>query len=75
MHEHIAALSEALAAVGVAARDLIDKTSKAGDEVTADILTEVSRGIDKWLWMVEAHLQEEVATRSQALGESTISPA
>ena len=25
---------------------------------TADVFTEVSRGIDKWLWMVEAHLQQ-----------------
>jgi DNA-binding ferritin-like protein len=26
---------------------------------TADLFTEVSRGIDKWLWFVEAHLQAE----------------
>jgi starvation-inducible DNA-binding protein len=24
---------------------------------TADIFTEISRGIDKWLWFVEAHAQ------------------
>jgi hypothetical protein len=27
--------------------------------VAADLFTEVSRGIDKWLWFVEAHLQAE----------------
>jgi len=24
---------------------------------TADMFTEISRGIDKWLWFVEAHTQ------------------
>ena len=27
------------------------------DTVSADILTEISRGTDKWLWFVEAHLE------------------
>ena len=27
------------------------------DADTADLFTEVSRGIDKWLWFVEAHSQ------------------
>ena len=27
------------------------------DAVTTDLLTEVSRGVDKWLWFVEAHQQ------------------
>ncbi|MHA7683067.1 hypothetical protein [Cupriavidus sp. PET2-C1] len=29
-----------------------------GDADTADVFTEVSRGIDQWLWMAEAHLGE-----------------
>jgi hypothetical protein len=28
-----------------------------GDPDSMDILTEVSRGVDKWLWFVEAHQQ------------------
>ena len=28
------------------------------DADSADLLTDVSRGIDKWLWFVEAHQQE-----------------
>jgi starvation-inducible DNA-binding protein len=28
------------------------------DADTADLFTEISRGIDKFLWMVEAHLQD-----------------
>jgi starvation-inducible DNA-binding protein len=27
------------------------------DKDTADIFTEIYRGIDKWLWFVEAHSQ------------------
>src|SRR5216684_2048557 len=30
-----------------------------GDKDTNDIFIEISRGVDKWLWMVEAHLQPE----------------
>ena len=37
---------------------LTDGKLMRGDADTADIFTEVSRGVDKWLWMVEAHLQE-----------------
>jgi starvation-inducible DNA-binding protein len=43
---------------------MIDEASAAGDHATADIFTEVSRGIDKSLWMVEAHLQTGDALRA-----------
>jgi starvation-inducible DNA-binding protein len=56
---HVEALSSALAAFGRSARKAIDDTNELGDLDTADIFTEVSRGIDKWLWFVEAHLQAE----------------
>ena len=58
-HEHVQALSNALAAYGKLVREAIDSTDKAGDMDTADIFTEISRGTDKWLWFVEAHLQAE----------------
>ena len=32
-------------------------TGTAGDADTADLFTEVSRGVDKLLWLVEAHTQ------------------
>lgn len=54
---HVEALSSALAAFGKAARKAIDQSAELGDADTADIFTEVSRGVDKWLWFVEAHLQ------------------
>jgi starvation-inducible DNA-binding protein len=56
---HVEALSSALAAFGKAARKAIDEADDVGDRDTADLFTEVSRGIDKWLWFVEAHLQAE----------------
>jgi starvation-inducible DNA-binding protein len=56
---HVEALSSTLAAFGKAARKAIDEADELGDQDTSDIFTEVSRGIDKWLWFVEAHLQAE----------------
>jgi len=56
---HVEALSSALAAFGGAARKGIDQANELGDLDTADLFTEISRGIDKWLWFVEAHLQAE----------------
>jgi starvation-inducible DNA-binding protein len=56
---HVEALSSALAAFGKAARNAISEANDLGDLDTADLFTEVSRGIDKWLWFVEAHLQAE----------------
>ena len=56
---HVEALSAALAAFGKSARKAIGEADNLGDLDTADLFTEVSRGIDKWLWFVEAHLQAE----------------
>jgi len=56
---HVEALSSALAAFGKWARKGIDEANELDDLDTADLFTEVSRGIDKWLWFVEAHLQAE----------------
>ena len=56
---HVEALSSALAAFGKSARKAIGEADDLGDLDTADLFTEVSRRIDKWLWFVEAHLQAE----------------
>jgi starvation-inducible DNA-binding protein len=56
---HIAALSGALAKFGASARAAIDTAAKFGDADTADLFTSVSRGVDKLLWMVEAHSQSK----------------
>jgi starvation-inducible DNA-binding protein len=56
---HVEALSSALAAFGKSARKAIGEANDLADLDTADLFTEISRGIDKWLWFVEAHLQAE----------------
>lgn len=55
--EHVAALSDALSMFGRNARITIDEMNDLKDADSADILTEISRGTDKWLWFVEAHQQ------------------
>jgi starvation-inducible DNA-binding protein len=55
--EHVAALSDALSAFGRAARITIAEMDELEDAGSADMLTGISRGVDKWLWFVEAHQQ------------------
>ena len=55
--DHVDALSTALADFGKKVRANIDEADEAGDMNTADLFTEVSRGTDKLLWFVEAHIQ------------------
>jgi len=57
--QHVDALSSALAAFGKLIRSAIEESDGADDKDTNDIFIEISRGVDKWLWMVEAHLQPE----------------
>jgi starvation-inducible DNA-binding protein len=58
IEDHLKALIERFALVANTVRADIDQTAEAGDADTADILTEVSRGLDKQLWFLEAHIQE-----------------
>ncbi len=53
---HVKSVADALAAFGKAVRAAIDAADTAGDKDTADLFTEISRGVDKGLWFVEAHL-------------------
>jgi len=57
--EHVAALSDALAGFGRTVRVGIEEMNELEDADSADILTEISRGVDKWLWFVEAHQQAD----------------
>jgi starvation-inducible DNA-binding protein len=54
---HIDAVTTALSTFGQEVRLAIDEVNGLDDADTADLFTEVSRGIDKWLWFVEAHAQ------------------
>jgi starvation-inducible DNA-binding protein len=45
-----------LATFGQSARQAIDEAAAYGDADTADLFTEIWRGIDHQLWFVESHL-------------------
>jgi starvation-inducible DNA-binding protein len=54
---HVEAVARALSTFGEEVRKTIDQADDLDDADTGDLFTEVSRGIDKWLWFVEAHSQ------------------
>jgi starvation-inducible DNA-binding protein len=55
--QHVEALAERFAALAATTRSAIKAAEEEDDASTADVLTEVSRGLDKSLWFLEAHLQ------------------
>ena len=63
---HVRAMQDALATFGKGVRKAIHEAEELDDADTADLLTEVSRGTDKSLWMVEAHLQDAPAEEKHA---------
>jgi starvation-inducible DNA-binding protein len=58
--DHLFYLSTQVAAFGKSARAAIDDTDELGDKDTADLFTGISRELDKYLWFLEAHLQDKV---------------
>jgi starvation-inducible DNA-binding protein len=54
---HVEAVAKALSAFGNETRNTINQADELEDAVTADLFTEITRRVDKWLWFVEAHLQ------------------
>ncbi len=53
--KHMFAVASSLAAFGQSTRDGIGRITQLGDADTADLFTEISRGIDQQLWFIEAH--------------------
>jgi starvation-inducible DNA-binding protein len=56
--DYVKALTERLAQFSNTAREAIDETDKLGDANTADLLTEVSRCADKYIYFLESHLND-----------------
>jgi starvation-inducible DNA-binding protein len=54
---HIGAVTAVLASFGESVRNAIDETASFGDVDTSDVFTEISRGVDQQLWLVESHRQ------------------
>ena len=53
---HVLALAERFALYAAAVRDGISHAADVEDADTAAICTDISRGVDKRLWVLEAHL-------------------
>ena len=54
--KHVKALSTALGTLADFLRSAIDSSDESGDAVTADLFTEVTRGLDKLRWFVESNI-------------------
>jgi starvation-inducible DNA-binding protein len=54
---HVDAVHRALATFRGEVRNTICEADDLGDGDTADLLTDMSRGLDQWLWFVGAHGQ------------------
>jgi len=55
--ESVEALAQRYAELAATTRAAIDRADELGDVDTSDLFTGVSRGLDKSLWFLEAHLQ------------------
>lgn len=58
---HVLALAERVAHYATAVRDGIARATDVEDTDTAAICTDISRGVDKQLWILEAHLHRPAA--------------
>jgi starvation-inducible DNA-binding protein len=56
--ESVEMLVERYAQLAQTTREAIDESEEAGDKDTSDLFIEVSRDLDKALWFLEAHLQQ-----------------
>src|ERR1700685_3804185 len=57
--DHLFYLSTQLSVYGKVVRVAIAETDELGDADTADLFTQISRETDKYLWFLEAHLQDK----------------
>ena len=56
-NDHVAALVERFAHYGTVVRGGITQAADVEDAGSAAVYTDISRGVDKQLWVLEAHLQ------------------
>ncbi|MEO8337015.1 MAG: DNA starvation/stationary phase protection protein Dps [bacterium] len=65
--QHVFAVAAVLASFAQSARDAIDSTDSIGDKATADLFTEIVRGLDQDLWFVESHLPPKTDASSTSV--------
>jgi starvation-inducible DNA-binding protein len=66
--DHVVAVADRLGIYANVLRQNIRESNQLGDMVTNDIFIEISRAIDKRLWLLEAHLQTFItATQSRLM--------
>jgi starvation-inducible DNA-binding protein len=54
---HVEAVARSLAIFGKQSRHAMDEANVRDDASTADLFTEISRGIEQWLYLVQSHSQ------------------
>lgn len=54
--EFVVAMADRFAAYGASSRAAINQAEDAHDAVTADLFTEITRGVDKSLYFLESHI-------------------
>jgi starvation-inducible DNA-binding protein len=64
--EHVEALSSCLAAFGDGIRKAIQQSEEFNDPATSDIFTEISRDVDQYVWMIEAHQSQAAQAARRA---------
>ena len=64
-HQHIFAVSGALATFGQSAREAIGHAEIIGDTDTAELFAEISRGIELQLWFVESHIAPKTEKKTR----------
>jgi starvation-inducible DNA-binding protein len=64
--QHLFAVASSLAAFGQSTRDAIEHAAHFGDPATADLFTEITRGIDAQLWFVESHMLPKLSDGTTA---------
>ena len=52
------AVADRIAATAKGVRKAADTADKAGDLATSDMFVDIVRGLDKYLWFVEAHIED-----------------
>jgi starvation-inducible DNA-binding protein len=73
---YIDVLSARFATTANEVRIAIDTADEIGDATSTDLLTEISRGLDKSLWFLEAHLRSARGPLdTEASGDSTTTTA